>query len=227
MTEMFLFYGMAICMSIFAIAVMIKIDYNAQPIFNKVVCRLAAGVPLILSVFIHMQADGIRTPQILFLIAISFFVLGDVLINFGMAFGLVSFLIGHLVFGSGIISAVGKYFHPPQLWGIGAIMAALILWYVTNYYKDVASKDKILGIASVVYVASLSFAAAVMLPLMVATGPIATIAGIGFTGYISFYASDIELVVNAFIKPVRNDFIINSVLYYTGLILLVIFTLFI
>lgn len=208
MTQYLPFYIFTIVVAI----IMIVRGYNKQTMVFKTISRVLAGAPLVTVGILHILNTGVTLPKILMVLAFTFFILGDIVINEGLMFGLISFLIGHIFFISGLINII-----QPQkinfIFFVGLVVIMLSGAFIYNVVHKIP--DIVMKIGSIVYVIALTIPIGILYNL-----PVSTSTTIGFMGYMLFYASDFELAINAFVKKLKYDFEINTICYYGGLILM-------
>lgn len=172
-----------------------KSDYEEVGNFQKGVYRwLVTGFPVL---FIPPTTPLTHIVCIFIIICIG----ADMLINFDFTKGLILFLVGHVFVHLAITVVYGF-----NLWIIvSAIIIAIIIFIP---FRNI--KDENMRLPMFVYLIGISLA-------MMSAFSVSVLLGVG---YAIFILSDFVLAQDKFIKPIKNVFVWNSVVYYLGIALI-------
>lgn len=174
-------------------------NYEFQPLWEKNMFRilLTGAIPII----------GIAntTPlSIIFIIVFVIYALADVVINSEFTNGLLIFMVGHITAVVYLVIKFGLIIHAP-------ILAVLLTVLFGISYTKV--KDKVPIFAYLFSICLVTSYALFTFPII----------GVG---YLVFMFSDLALARDRFLKPIQDIFVINSALYYLGIILIMVGVMF-
>ena len=172
-----------------------KSDYEQVSTFQKGIYRwFVTGFPVI-----FITPSNPLTHIVIIFIMLC--LLADMIINYNFTFGLVAFLVGHVFFHLAITVVYGF-----NLW---IIVLAIIIAIITFIpFRNI--KDENMKMPMFVYLIGISLA-------VMSAFSVSLLLGIG---YAVFMLSDFILAQDKFIKPIKNVFVWNSVVYYLGIALI-------
>jgi uncharacterized membrane protein YhhN len=176
------------------------------------------------------QAGGLRTtPLIYFGLGILFSLAGDIFLMVSYARfsdrwflpGLAAFLLAHIAYIIGLNTPLGNI---SPVWAIGigillAISAARVLRRILAGVREKGLRRLVSPVAAYGTVITLMLLSAI---LTIYNPDWKTSAsGLVCVGAILFYASDIVLAWNKFVKPIRNGRVLNMAMYHLGQVALI------
>jgi len=190
-----------------------KIEYVAKPITMVLLFGYLA------------LAGGFRAVSLIFFgLGILLSLAGDVFLMFSDRWfiaGLVAFLLAHVAYIIGLNKPFGEL---SLLWAIGmgvvlAITAARLLRRIIAGVREKGQPKLVVPVVAYGTVITLMLLSAILTLSRLDWKTSA--AGLVSVGAILFYASDVILAWNKFVKPINNGRVINMVAYHLGQIALV------
>jgi uncharacterized membrane protein YhhN len=177
------------------------------------------------------QAGGFRTTALTcFGLGILFSLAGDIFLMISYARfsnrwflpGLAAFLLAHVVYIIGLNTPLGNL-SPILAIGIGillAITAARLLRRILAGVQEKGLTRLVLPVAAYGMIITLMLLSAIL--TIYRPDWKTSASGLVSAGAVLFYASDLVLAWNKFVKPVRNGRVLNMALYHLGQIALIV-----
>jgi uncharacterized membrane protein YhhN len=178
-----------------------------------------------------VQAGGLRTAALLFFgLGILFSLIGDVFLMVSYARfsdrwflpGLVAFLLAHVAYIFGLNTPLGNI---SPVWAIGigillALTAARILRRILVGVQAKGLRRLVIPVALYGMVITLMLLSAIL--TIYRPDWKTSASALVSLGAVLFYASDLVLAWNKFVKPVKNGRVLNMALYHLGQIALIV-----